>query len=231
MLCDSADPPKGAETWTATEGGFACALDLVKHIRANYGDEFCIGVAGYPEGHPNVIRRVDPSARDALTPNERKRLINVEGEGEWVCYDSDYASELSYLKEKCDAGASFIVTQMFFDCEVFLQFVRDCRAIGITVPIMPGIMLISNYAGFKRMTAFCKTRVPTYVTDQLEAVKDDDHAVREAGIKIGTAMCKALAGAGIKGLHFYSLNLEYVLYGVLTELGLFKPLPEGTVVS
>lgn len=229
LLCPAipspADPPKGAETWTATEGGFSCALDLVKHIRANYGDHFCISVAGYPEGHPNVIKKVEPGAE--LTASERRRVITLD-DGDHVCSDADYAGELAYLKAKVDAGADVIITQMFFDVEVFLQFVRDCRSIGIGVPIMPGLMLIQNYGGFKRMTAFCKSRVPAFLASQMEAVKDDDGKVREAGVAIGAAMCKALVAAGVKGLHLYTLNTEAVPYGVLKELGLFIDFPEGT---
>lgn len=73
----------------------------------------------------------------------------------------DYANELAYLKSKVDAGGELIITQMFFDVAVFLAFVEDCRAVGITVPIMPGLMVIQAYGGFKRMAAFCKSRVPT----------------------------------------------------------------------
>jgi len=143
----------------------------------------------------------------------------------------DYKGEIAYLKAKVDAGADFIITQMFFDVEVFLQFVRDCRAAGIAVPIMPGLMLIQSYPGFKRMTNFCKSRVPDYILAELEAVKDADDKVREAGIKIGAAMCKALMAAGVKGLHLYTLNLEFVTYGVLRELGLYREFPEGTALE
>jgi len=154
------DPPKGAEAWTVAEGGLACALDLVKVIRAKYGDHFNISVAGYPEGHPNVIKKVEAGA--ALTDSESRRMITLE-DGDWVCYDADYKAELAYLKQKVDAGADMIITQMFFDVDVYLQFVRDCREIGISVPILPGIMLVQAYAGFKRMVAFAKTRVPKYI--------------------------------------------------------------------
>jgi methylenetetrahydrofolate reductase (NADPH) len=220
-----ADPPKGAETWTATEGGFSCALDLVKHIRAHYGDYFCVSVSGYPEGHPNVIKKVE--AGEALSASEASRVITLE-DGAYVCRDADYQAELAYLKAKVDAGATLIITQMFFDADVFLQFSRDCRAAGISVPIMPGIMLIQNYGGFKRMTAFCKSRVPAALAAALDAAKDDDAAVRAIGIKHGADTCRTLAAAGVKGLHLYTLNLEAGMYGVLKELGLYKPFPEGT---
>ena len=80
----AADPPKGAEAWTATDGGFSCALDLVVYIRKHYGAHFCVSIAGYPEGHPNVIRKVEEGR--TLTASERKRSITAE-DGEYVCSD------------------------------------------------------------------------------------------------------------------------------------------------
>lgn len=125
-----------------------------------------------------------------------------------------------------DAGSELIITQMFFDVEVFLQFVRDCRAAGITVPIMPGLMLIQNYGGFNRMSAFCKSRVPAALRASLDAIKDDDAAVTKAGIAFGVATCKAIMAAGIMGLHFYTLNTEPTTLAILDELGLKKAVPE-----
>lgn len=133
------DPPKGQEQWKAAEGGFACALDLVRHIRKEHGDHFCLSVAGYPEGHPNVIKKVGAGGVASLSAAEQARVVTLE-DGPHVCHDADYAAEIAYLKSKVDAGADVILTQMFFDVEVFVQFVADCRAAGIACPILPGIM-------------------------------------------------------------------------------------------
>ena len=103
-----------------------------------------------------------------------------------------YAKELAYLKSKIDAGGEVIVTQLFYDCDVFLKFVDDCRQIGITCPILPGIMPIQTYNGFKKMTGFCKTQVPQEITDTLEKIKDDDVAVKAYGIELGARMCQTL---------------------------------------
>lgn len=130
------DAPAGQAAWAPIEGGFACALDLVQHIRKLYGDFFGISVAGYPEGHPTVIKPVADLGRE-LTETEKGRLVTTP-EGDFVCSDADFDNELAYLKKKVDAGADFIITQMFFDTEVFIAFVSACRAAGITVPIMPG---------------------------------------------------------------------------------------------
>jgi methylenetetrahydrofolate reductase (NADPH) len=112
------------------------------------------------------------------------------------------------------------VTQLFYDTQRFLRFVKDCRALGITAPILPGVMPIMTYGGFKRMTGFCKTDVPKSVLDQVEAVKDDEDALRELGIKLGAEMCRELLESGtVPGLHMYSLNLERSAVAILEEVG------------
>ncbi|CAE7563393.1 MTHFR1 [Symbiodinium microadriaticum] len=213
------DPPAGQEAWEAVEGGFTCALDLVRFIKAEHGDTFCLSVAGYPEGHPNNMTAVDDVS--SLSEAELGRMATfVEEDGTTVrsvCRDDAYEIELNYLKEKVDAGASTIITQLFFDNAVFLTFVRDCRAKGITVPIIPGIMCISSKGGFKRMTKFCKTRVPKVLSMELDAAEDDE-AAKAIGIRYGTEMCRELIASGIDGLHFYTLNLRNVTVGIIDSL-------------
>jgi hypothetical protein len=117
--------------------------------------------------------------------------------------------------------ADFIITQMFFDSAVFATFVQDCRAIGITCPIVPGLMCINAYAGFVKMTQFCKTRVPSWLSEKLEVIKDDVDAMKAFGIEFGAQLCRDLLATNeVHVLHFYTLNLEKVVYGILHELGL-----------
>lgn len=214
------DPPAGEEAWTATEGGFNCALDLVKHMRKLYGDYFCISVAGYPEGHPNRISKIEAEDVAKLSESEKARLVENE-EGVFVCRDEDYKKELAYLKEKVDAGADLILTQMFFDVNCFFQFVEECRAIGITVPILPGIMCVSNYGGFKRMTGFCKTRVPKELMERVEANKDDADAMKTLGVDLCTEISRKLVESKkVPGLHFYTLNQSASVYKIEDNLGL-----------
>jgi methylenetetrahydrofolate reductase (NADPH) len=219
------DPPKGQEKWEVTKGGFACALDLVKHIRAKYDDFFNISVAGYPEGHPNTIK---PVGDRELTESEKTRAVyqrNINEDGTlsvetFVCSDEDFAKEIAYLKEKVDAGAAMIITQMFFDVSVFLTFVKACRMAGITCPIIPGIMCIMKYGGFVRMTGMCKSRVPDDVWAALDAIKDDAAAVKNFGVDFGTKLCRDLLASGeVQGLHFYTLNLTSCTYAILKGLG------------
>ncbi|KAI5679495.1 hypothetical protein M9H77_00722 [Catharanthus roseus] len=207
VLALRGDPPHGQDKFVQVEGGFACALDLVRHIRKKYGDYFGITVAGYPEAHPDVIPDNGVAPLDA------------------------YQSDLAYLKRKVDAGADLIVTQLFYDTDIFLKFVNDCRQIGIDCPIVPGIMPINNYKGFLRMTGFCKTKIPAEIMAALEPIKDNEEAVRNYGIHLGTEMCKRILASGIKTLHLYTLNMEKSALAILMNLGLIeeskvsRPLP------
>merc|ERR1719316_888067 len=151
ILALRGDPPANASEWTATEGGFAHAVDLVRFIRKEFGDFFCIGVAAYPEGH-----------------------IDAES------FDKD----LQYYKEKVEAGADFGVTQLFYDPNLYFEFLRKSHAIGVpkSFDVFPGIMPIQSYAGFKRMTGLCKTFVPKAIDEALELIKDNENAVKEHGI-------------------------------------------------
>jgi methylenetetrahydrofolate reductase (NADPH) len=136
-----------------------------------------------------------------------------------------------YLKEKVDAGADLIVTQLFYDVDLFVEWVAQCRAIGIKVPIVPGIMPIHSYAGFRRMTQLCKTLVPQDIDREVELVKDDDERVKQYGVDLAVRMCNRLIANGIVGLHFYTLNLEKSVCGILEGLNLIsrerseRPLP------
>lgn len=114
-----------------------------------------------------------------------------------------------------------IITQMFFDVEVFKTFVHDCRKWGIQCPVVPGLMCINAYGGFVKMTKFCKTRVPEDLQAKMDSMKDDAAAVKAFGIEYGTKVCQELIDSGlIEVLHFYTLNLEKVVYGILDALGL-----------
>ena len=196
ILALRGDPPKGSSTFEAVEGGFSCALDLVAYIRQNYGSHFGITVSGYPEAHPDAIK---------TDPEEQKVA---------------YAADLAYLKRKVEAGGEVIVTQLFYDVELFLKFVSDCRDLGITVPILPGVMPIQTYGGFKRMTGFCKTYVPPAIEATLEGIKDNEEAVKAYGLKLAVDMCRRMLGSGTPGVHLYSLNQDKAVTGILSGLGL-----------
>jgi methylenetetrahydrofolate reductase (NADPH) len=115
---------------------------------------------------------------------------------------------------------------MFFDAEVFKNFVEDCRKWGIMCPVVPGLMCINAYPGFKKMTKFCKTRVPKSLEERMDSMKDDPDAVKKFGVEFGTEICRSLLDSGVEILHFYTLNLEKVVYGITDELGITSGLIE-----
>ncbi|KAH9884797.1 methylenetetrahydrofolate reduct [Cubamyces lactineus] len=200
ILALRGDPPVGKE-WEPVDTGFRYGVDLVRYIRAQYGDYFDVSVAGYPQTH-------------RLPPEEAAR-------------------EMGYLKEKVDAGANFIFTQMFYDVDMFIDWVKAARAAGITVPIVPGIMPIQTWNGFQKATSLAKITVPQSFLDALEPHKNNDEKVREIGTKLVADMCRRILAAdiGIRGLHFYTMNLEKGCRLLLEELNLvprievIKPLP------
>ena len=111
---------------------------------------------------------------------------------------------------------------MFFDTAVFIQFVKDCRAHGINCPVLPGLMCLNAYAGFVKMSKFCKSRVPPALMAGMEARKDDVVAMKQYGIDYGAQMCQDLIDFGVHALHFYTLNLEKVVFGILDKVGLLE---------
>merc|ERR1719453_2835419 len=189
ILALRGDPPANATEWTATEGGFAHAVDLVRFIRKEFGDYFCIGVAAYPEGH-----------------------LDAES------FDKD----LQYYKEKVEAGADFGVTQLFYDTNLYFEFLKKSHAIGVpkSFDVFPGLMPIQSYAGFRRMTGLCKTFIPKPIDEALELVKDNEAAVKEYGIELAVQMSRELMAGGCPGLHLYTLNLEKSATAICEKLGL-----------
>lgn len=210
------DPPLGQDKWEATDASFTCALDLVKFIRAEHGDYFNISVAGYPEGHPDAI----DVAPEAMSAAEKLRCRVAPDGTVTVCSDASFRAELDYLKSKVDAGADMIITQMFFDVAVYAAFVTACRQHGIHCPIVPGIMVLQAAPGFKKMTKFCKTRVPPALGSKVDALSDDDVKLKQFGVDFGVETCNQLRALNAPGLHFYTLNLENSTLAIVDKLGL-----------
>ncbi|CAD7937181.1 unnamed protein product [Amoebophrya sp. A120] len=181
---------------TATQKpDFEHAVDLVRFIREEEGNYFCIAVAGYPEGHLEA---------------------------------ASFEQDMKFLKEKIDAGADFVVTQLFYEVSAFVKFVRALRKIGVDTeetPVLPGIMPIQSYNGFCRMTENCKTQVPDDIVQELELIKDNDQMVKNFGVEQCIKMCTELLTKNPdvkpRGLHFYTLNLETAVLRVINGMELF----------
>jgi len=185
ILALRGDPPEGMDRFEAVAGGFAYASDLVAFIRDRNG--FSIGVATYPEGHP-------------------------ESEG-------GVADDIRYLKLKQDNGADCAITQYFFDNVAFFRFRDAAIAAGVTIPIIPGIMPITNYDQIVRFSAMCGASIPAWLRKQMTPIKEDLDAVRQLGIDIATRQCRELLDAGVPGLHFYTLNKSAATIAICRRLG------------
>ncbi len=166
------DPPKGGVGFTPVPDGLAHANELVSLLRARHGD-FCLGVAGYPEKHPEAL-----SAE----------------------------ADLEALKRKVDAGAGFITTQLFFANEMYWRFVSRCRAAGITVPIVPGIMPVLSLKQITHFTAICGATLPERLIRRLQAAGDNADVVESIGTDWALTQIRGLLEHGAPGYHLYILN-------------------------
>ncbi|MDW8095414.1 MAG: methylenetetrahydrofolate reductase [NAD(P)H] [Aquificaceae bacterium] len=171
ILALRGDRPAGS--FNPPEDACTYAYQLVSLIRERFGDWFSIGVASYPEGHPE-------------SPNM-----------EW---------EIKYFKKKVDAGADFSITQMFFDNRYYYQFVELCQRAGINIPIIPGIMPITNFAQVRKFASMCGADIPQHLVEKLEPYVDNPEETLKIGVEFATRQCIELLERGVPGLHFYTLN-------------------------
>jgi len=130
------------------------------------------------------------------------------------------AADLENLKRKCDAGGEVVVTQLFYDNVDFFRFRDRCIAMGITAPIVPGVMPVTNYAQVRRIATLCKARLPDDFTRAFEAAGDNEVAQFEAGVGFAARQVKALLESGVPGIHFYVLNKSPATMRVLEYVGL-----------
>ncbi len=114
--------------------------------------------------------------------------------------------DLRNLKKKVDEGCDFVITQLFFDNAFYFDFVERARHAGINVPIVPGIMPITNYEQIQRFARMCGATMPMRLDLQLQKVKDDTQAVMQLGVAHATVQCMELLNRGVPGIHFYTLN-------------------------
>lgn len=126
--------------------------------------------------------------------------------------------DLDNLKRKVDAGASVLITQLFFDPNVYLHFVDRCRAAGIHVPIIAGVMPVTNIEQVKRFTAMCGTSIPGPLLARLEATSGERSEVRKVGVEHAIGQCAKLIEAGVPGVHFYTLNRSKATVEILSAL-------------
>ncbi|KAF4529683.1 hypothetical protein B566_EDAN010769 [Ephemera danica] len=133
-----------------------------------------------------------------------------------------YLQDLQYLKSKVEAGANLILTQMFFEAETFIKFVHDCRSLGISVPIIPGIMPIQSYASLMHMVRLTRVQLPTNFSRDLEQIKHHDEAVESYGIHKSVELCQKIFEAGVApGIHIFTLNRSSAPIELCKRLGMW----------
>ncbi len=170
VLALRGDMPKDSQV---PETACKHALELVKLIRNVFGQHFSIGVASYPEGHPE-------------SPNM-----------EW---------EIRFFKEKVEAGADFSITQMFFENSYYYRFLDMCQKEGIDIPILPGIMPITNFKQISKFASMCGATIPRHLIEKMEPYMEDNETIAKIGIDYAIDQCIDLLKNNAPGLHFYTLN-------------------------
>jgi methylenetetrahydrofolate reductase (NADPH) len=186
ILALRGDPPGGpGGTWEQHPDGLAHANELVALVRS-LGD-FSVGVAAFPEGHPESI---------------------------------DLDEDARVLAAKQDAGAEFAITQFFFQARDYRQLTERARRHGCTMPIIPGLMPVTNVAQIERFAALSGAAFPEELAARFTAVKDDEDAVRSLGIEVAVELAQELLDLGAPGLHFYTLNRSTSTREVYLALGL-----------
>jgi methylenetetrahydrofolate reductase (NADPH) len=126
--------------------------------------------------------------------------------------------DLQHFKAKIDAGANGAITQYFFNPDAYFRFVDDVRKLGVDVPIVPGIMPISNFSQLKRFSDMCGAEIPRWMLKRMQSHGDDGEAIRSLGAEVVAQLCRRLLDGGAPALHFYTLNRARATQAVLDQL-------------
>ncbi len=185
-----------------------------------------LALRGDPPGGPGTPWQSHPGGLDYAV--ELVRLLRELGsftigvaafpEGHPEAPDLDF--DVSVLRAKQEAGAEFAVTQFFFDAADYLRLRDRAVAAGVTIPIIPGIMPVTNLGQIKRFAQLSGAAFPEQLAAQFERIGDDSQAVAQLGVSLATAMCQNLLTEGAPGLHFYTLNRSQATKSIYTALGL-----------
>ena len=132
---------------------------------------------------------------------------------------SDALADLRHFKTKVDAGADAAITQYFYNPDAYFRFVDDVRRLGVDIPVIPGVMPISNFSQLRRFSEQCGAEIPRWIGKRMQAYGDDAESVRAFGADVVAALCERLIAGGAPSLHFYTLNLSKPTSAVLQRLG------------
>lgn len=184
ILVVRGDPPREEEDFKPHPQSLPHASDLIEFIRPRYS--FCLGTAGYPEGH-------------------------IEAESK--------EKDIEYLKLKVDNGAEYIISNYFYDNRYFFDFIDRCKATGINVPIVPGVMPIYSVKMMEMLAGLCGATITDDVRQGIAALPEGDkEALVNFGIDFAVDKCEELLNAGVSGLHIYTMDRSSSAVGIVNRL-------------
>ena len=192
------DSMTGEKRFTPTPGGYRYASELVEGIRDYKGS--------------NTYRR-----SRGLEADDRYFCIGVGGYPEKHFEAANIETDILNLKKKVDAGADYIITQMFFDNKVYYDFVEKCRAAGITVPIIPGLKPLSTYRQISMLPESFSLDIPLELTREMDKVKDNKEAIYQLGTEWCITQCKDLLENNVPAVHFYTMGKSHNIVDILRE--------------
>jgi len=170
-------------------------------------------------GHPGDLRYASDLIAFIRAEHGDHFHIEVGAYPETHPQAQDALADLRHFKTKIDAGADAAITQYFYNADAYFHFVDAARALGIEVPIVPGIMPISNFSQLRRFSEQCGAEIPRWISRKMQAFGDDADSIREFGADVVARLCRQLVAGGAPALHFYTLNLARPTQAVLARIG------------
>ena len=198
------DSMSGEKRFSPTPGGYSYASELVEGIRQY-------------QGSSNYQRRRKVEQDLQSGQNDRFFCIGVGGYPEKHFEAANIETDILNLKKKIDAGADYVITQMFFDNNVYYDFVRRCREAGITVPIIPGLKPLSTAKQVKLLPESFSLDIPVELTREIEKAGDDRKAIYQIGAEWCAMQCKDLIAKGVPAVHFYTMGKSENIVNILKE--------------
>ena len=202
------DSMTGEKRFSPTPGGYRYASELVEGIRKYQGS------ASYQR--KRKMER-DLSAPLEMTQNDRYFCIGVGGYPEKHFEAANIETDIANLKKKIDAGADYVITQMFFDNQVYYDFVRRCREAGITVPIIPGLKPLSTARQVNMLPESFSLDIPVELTSEIAKAGEDKEAIYHIGTEWCIDQCKDLIAHGVPAVHFYTMGKSKNIVNILKE--------------